>query len=164
MKIEIAIGLLGWILALIQFILNYFENKKKNDDELLEKTLSYFEKGMISRPIAISLIEAVWFKKKKYIDIIVPVLISQITFLLTDAENYHQEERNLIRLLYLLNKCLPYSSNHDYELHEISDQIISAAVTPGKLQLSKPTLRHWFAKFNNSNTDSFDAETLHINN
>jgi hypothetical protein len=149
----------GWLLALIQFLMTHLEGKKRSDEALLERTLSCFERGTQARSIAISLVEGVWVKRNKYLDVITPVLVSQVIFLLNDAEDYGQESRNLIRLLYLLDKCLPHAVDPMNERCELSDALISAAVRPGKLVFPKQMLRHWFSKFNNGSTDMFDAET-----
>lgn len=149
----------GWLLALIQFVLKHFEGKKKKDEELLEKTLGYFERGTQARAIGISLIESVWLKRKKYLEVIVPVLVSQLNFLLTEAEGNRQEERNLIRLLCLIEKCLPYASDTTNETIEVSEAILHAGASPGKLDIPKPSLRLWYKKFSNGDTETFDAET-----
>jgi hypothetical protein len=148
----------GWLLALIQFLFTHLEGIKRNDEALLEKSLSCFERGTQARSVGISLVEGIWVKRQKYLDVITPVLISQIIFLLEDAKDYGQERRNLIRLLYLIEKCLPHSTDPLYERLEISDALISAAQQPGELCCSKDMLRHWFSKLNNGSTDMFDAE------
>ena len=52
---KVVLAFAGWLLAISQFIFNYREIRRKNDSELLEKTLGYFDKGSLSRSIAISL-------------------------------------------------------------------------------------------------------------
>lgn len=158
MEYAVIIGLLGWLLALIQFIINFRENKRKNDDLLLEKTLGYFERGTIARSMGISLVDAIWFQRKKHLDVIVPVLISQAQYLFTEAEDYASERRNLIRLLFLIEKCLPYSVNPRNENIEIIEIILSAATSPGKIILPDGILRIWYSKFNNGDTELFDVE------
>lgn len=158
MDLKDFVALSGWALALIQFAFTYRESKKKNEAELLEKTLSYFERGIQARSIAISLVEGIWVKRRRNLDVFAPVVVSQIIFLLTSAESFTQEQRNLIRLLYLAEKCIPYSLEPNHESAEISEALIESALNPGKLSLPKTTLRHWFAKFNAGETESFDAE------
>ncbi|RYA23628.1 hypothetical protein CRU96_07050 [Malaciobacter halophilus] len=158
MEYAVIIGLLGWLLALIPFIINFRENKRKNDDMLLEKTLKYFERGTIARSMGISLVDAIWFQRKKHLDVIVPVLINQAQYLFTEADDYANERRNLIRLLFLIEKCLPYSVDSYNENIEITEIILSAATSPGKIILSDGTLKIWYSKFNNGNTELFDAE------
>ena len=153
-KILLAVG--GWIIALIQFILKYSETKDKNEAELLEKTLGYFERETQSRTIAISLTEGIWFKKKKNLDIILPVLISQITFLFTEATPSRQEERNLIRLLYLTQKCLPYAIDERNETIEIIETLLHAGCKQNGI-LPYSTIRIWYIKFG-GDSDFFDLE------
>ena len=62
---KLALAIAGWLLAFTQFFFTYRLTKKKNEDELLEKTLGYFERGTQARSIAISLIEGIWLKNKK---------------------------------------------------------------------------------------------------
>lgn len=159
MEIAVILGIAGWVLALLQFVLSFRENKRKNEDELLEKTLGYFERGTVSRSMGISLVDGIWFQKKKHLDVIVPVLISQAEFLLTDADDFANERSNLIRLLYLIEKCLPYSADPKKESIEISNIILGAALSPPKIKYEKTALRHWFSKFNNGDTEMFDVET-----
>ncbi len=153
-KILLAIG--GWIIAVIQFILKYTETKDKNEAELLEKTLAYFERGVQSRSIAISLTEGIWFKKKKNLDIILPVLISQITFLLTEATPSRQEERNLIRLLNLTQQCLPYAGDIGNETAEITETLLHAGCEQNGMLLYG-TIRRWYINFSDD-SELFDME------
>lgn len=156
-KLKLAIG--GWILAFAQFFFTYKQVKQKNESELLEKTLAYFERGTQARSIAISLVEGIWLKNRKNLDIILPVLISQSTFLLTEAEDYAQESRNLIRLLALIEKCLPYAANVLNETAEISEALLSGAQSEKGVNVSNQTLKLWYAKFNDGDKATFEAET-----
>jgi hypothetical protein len=158
-KILLAIG--GWVIAVVQFFLKYSETKDKNEAELLEKTLGYFERGTQSRSIAISLIEGIWFKKKKNLDIILPVLISQTTFLLTEAMPSRQEERNLIRLLYLIKKCLPYAIDIGNKTAEISEALLHAGHEQNGM-IQYLTIRRWYINFT-GDSELFDAECEEIN-
>ena len=99
---KIALAIAGWVLAITQFMITHRETKNKNENDLLEKTLNSFGKGAQSRSIAISLVEGVWIKQNKNLDIILPVLISQAQFLLSATDNPDAEERNLIRILFLI--------------------------------------------------------------
>lgn len=159
MDIKIILALSGWCIALIQFLATHLENRRKNEAELLEKTLSYFERGTQARSIAISLVEGIWLKNKKNLDVIVPVIISQIIFLMTEAGDCAQEKRNLLRLLHLAEKCIPYALDPFKESIELSEYLISSAYEPGQINLGKPSLRHWFSRFNNGSTEQFDIET-----
>lgn len=154
----IALAIAGWALAIAQFVFTYKETRSKNENDLLEKTLNYFGKGAQSRAIAVSLTEGVWFKQKKNLDIILPVLISQAHFLLTATDNPEPEERNLIRILFLIEKCLPYASDICSETAEISEALFCGAQTKGGVNLSNATLKHWFAKFNSGSTEMWEIE------
>ncbi|TXI30055.1 MAG: hypothetical protein E6Q60_02390 [Nitrosomonas oligotropha] len=156
----IALG--GWFFAILQFAFSHTENIRKNEADLLEKTLGYFVKGMLARSIAIGLVDGIWLQKKKFIDVILPVLISQANFLLTEAEDSDQEQRNLIRLLDLIYRCLPYARDRGTELAEISEALISGARSEKGVNLAKGTLRLWFEKLNNGGAEIFEAETEDI--
>lgn len=155
---KIALAIAGWVLAITQFIFSFRETKLKNENELLEKTLNYFGKGAQSRAIAISLTEGVWIKQEKNLDIILPVLISQAHFLLTATDNPEPEERNLIRIFYLIEKCLPYASDVGSEKAEISHALFAGAQTETGVCLANGTLKHWFGKFNSGCTEMWEAE------
>ncbi|WP_144211126.1 hypothetical protein [Shewanella donghaensis] len=155
---KIVLAVAGWALAIIQFIFSHIEIKNKNEADLLEKTLSYFGKGAQQRAIGISLIEGIWVKQKKNLDIILPVLITQAFFLLTTTENPDSEERNLIRILFLIEKCFPYATNKEAENAEISEALLSASQVVTGVNLSNSTLKLWFAKFNSGDTEMWDAE------
>ena len=155
-KLFLAIG--GWILAFAQFFFTHIQSIKKDESELLEKTLSYFERGTQARSIAISLVDGIWFENKKKLHIILPILISQAIYLLTEAEDYAQESRNLIRLLKLIHKCLPYANKGSYETPEILEALLAGAQTDKGINLAIPTLRLWYAKFNDGDSSGFEIE------
>ncbi len=157
-KLALAFG--GWVLAIGQFFFTYRETKRKNEVELLEKTLGYFERGTQARSIAISLVDGIWLKKKKYIGVILPVLISQVNFLLSEADEYAQESRNLIRLLTLVEKCLPMAIDVGSETAEISEAIINGALSEKGVTVSNQTLKLWHAKFHNGDPRGFEAEVI----
>ncbi len=154
-KLALAIG--GWLLAFAQFSFTYRLTRKRNEDELLEKTLGYFERGTQARSIAISLVEGIWLKSKKNLDIILPVLIGQANFLMTEAEDYGQESRNLIRLLMLIEKCMPYATDVGIETAEISQALLSGAQSKMGVNVSNITLKYWYARFN-GDMATFEAE------
>jgi len=149
----------GWVFALIQFSLTHSQSKQKNESELLEKTLAYFERGTQARSIAISLVEGIWLKNRKNLDIILPVLIAQATFLLVEADDYAQESRNLIRLLALIEKCLPFAADVGNETAEISEALLSGARSEKGVSISTASMKLWYAKFNNGDKATFEAET-----
>lgn len=146
----------GWVLAFLQFFFTFRAASEKNEAELLEKTLHYFNQGTQARSIGISLVEGIWWKRKKNLDIILPVLISQVLHLLTESKESPQDSRNLIRLLTLIERLLPYASPGSYELAEISEALLFGAQKESGLT-SNVTLRLWYGKFN-GDADMWDAE------
>lgn len=153
---KIVVAIAGWLLAISQFAFTFREAKEKNEAELLEKTLHYFNQGTQARTIGISLVEGIWWKRKKNLDIILPVLISQVLYLVTEAEDTPQDNRNLIRLLHLIEKLLPYESKGSFELAEISEALMWGAQVEDK-GVSSASLRAWFKRLN-GDTEMWDAE------
>lgn len=154
-KILLAFG--GWLLAIFQFILNFKEAKRKNEAELLEKTLGYFERGILARSIGISLVEGVWLERKKNIPVILPVLVSQATFLLSNADPHEPERRNTVRLLYLIEKCLPHSDNSEFERAEVLEALLRGSQLENCI-FSPITLKAWYKRFNDGDISIFEAE------
>jgi hypothetical protein len=169
MELSWAIGILGWALAMLQFAVTYRRNKQNDDYELLERTLGYFEKNAISRSIGISLVQDIWLKENKHINIITPVIVAQLIHIMfeTDSDSYGVEERNAIRMLYLLWSCfqtyddlgLQTYDDIGFEALEISEALISKVGHKGGVRMGKSQLRHWYKKFNSGLAISFDAET-----
>ncbi len=156
-KVFLALG--GWLLAISQFVFTFRETRHKNESELLEKTLGYFERGTQARSIAVSLVEGIWLKRNKNLDIVLPVLVSQAHFLLTDADDYAQERRNLVRILTLIEKIMPLITDNGFEKAEICEAIIDGVNSSKGVDLSKTSLRIWYKKFNNGCSDDFDQHT-----
>jgi hypothetical protein len=113
---------------------------------------------MIGRSIGISLVDSIWFKRKRHLNVILPVLVAQAGFLLSDAEDVGIERRNLVRILFLIEKCLPYDVE-SFEVGEILNSLLCAAISPSKIDLEKTSLRMWYKKFNKGSVEIFDAET-----
>lgn len=153
---KIVLALAGWFFAITQFFFTFREIKSKNESELLEKTLNYFNQGTQARNIGISLVEGIWFKKQKNLEIILPVLISQVLYLLTEAEDSAQENRNAIRLLFLIEEALPHAKNYGKELAEISNTLMLGAENK-KSGVTSVALRQWFKRFN-GDAEVWDAE------
>lgn len=147
MKITTLIALGGWLVALTQLVLNHINTTKWKNAELLEKTLGYFERGTQARSVGISLVRGIWLKQKKELDIITPVLVSQLVFLLKDAEDFGQEQRNVVRLIFLLKDCLPHIKD-SMEEFEAREAIRSVYKKPGKIHFEKETLKIWYKMFN----------------
>ena len=157
---KIILAFAGWFFAITQFVFTYRETRDKNESELLEKTLNYFNQGAQARTIGISLVEGVWLKKQKNLDIILPVLISQVLYLLTEAKDSAQESRNVIRLLHLIEKALPHANHYGNELAEISEALMWGAQveSDSDIGVTGVSLRSWFARFNNGHTEMWDVE------
>jgi hypothetical protein len=155
---KITLALAGWFFAITQFAFTYRETRNKNESELLEKTLNYFNQGAQARTIGISLVEGIWIKKQKNLDIILPVLVSQVLYLLTEVKDSAQESRNLFRLLSLIEIVLPHANSSTNELAEISEALMWGAQMEEGVGVSGVSLRSWFVKFNNGDTGMWDAE------
>jgi hypothetical protein len=145
--ILVFISVAGWVFAVVQFILTYGEGRLRSDENLLEQTLGYFERGTQARSIGISLVQSVWLTRKKNLDVIVPVLVSQLIFLLRDADEFGQESRNLIRILRLLEECLPHTKNAREESIEIMEALLEAGNGLGKISVTSGFLEIWYQKF-----------------
>jgi len=159
MEITIAsiIAFSGWILALIQFVLTHVENRKKNQSELLEKTLGYFERGTQARSIGISLVQSIWLKRKKKMRIVIPVLVSQVVFLFRSAEDFGQEKQNLIRILTLLYTCSDKGLMESCDKIEILEALTAANIRSKGISLGKESLKQWYANFNDGSTVTFES-------
>src|SRR5947208_3438368 len=95
LNVFLALG--GWIVAGIQFLVSIRETRRKQESELLERTLGYFGDGPIKRSIGISLVQSIWTRNDRQLPVILPVLITQLNHLLLEAQTESRvEERNLI--------------------------------------------------------------------
>jgi len=153
----IAVAAGGWLLALAQFIYAKRASHVEEEAKFLERTLGYFERGTQARSIALSLVEWTWLDRPRHLKVIVPVLVSQLVFLLRDAKDYGQEGRNLIRLLNLIHKAVPFAADPHYERCEILDALLVAGNQRGQVLVSKTTLRLWFERFG-GDLEQFDCE------
>lgn len=147
--IVVAIG--GWGMALIQYYLGYRERREQREEQLLAQTLGYFDGKTQRRSIGISLVEGLWAPKMKKMDILVPVLLNQTIYLLLSSNSVDSihEERNLIRLLILLKRCVPHTSNPSEYYPEIHEALLRKDPEEnGKgIPLARPTLRLWYKDF-----------------
>lgn len=158
---KVLVAVAGWGLAIVQFAFTHREVRNRNEADLLEKTLNYFGKGPQQRSIGISLTEGIWLKQKKNLDIILPVLVCQASFLLTATEKPEAEERNLIRILHLIHKCLPHAENGQIEVAEISEALMMGATFETGVNLTNTALKYWYVKYNSGGADSWEAEIEH---
>ena len=140
----------GWLVALFEYYLGDRERRAQRDDELLAQTLAYFDGGTQRRSIGLALVEGIWIRQKKQLDVIVPVLINQTIYLLLSSESKDavHEERNAIRLLHLLDRAIPLTSQPGEHRPEILDAILRKCCGEGKqgVDLTEPTLKSWFKR------------------
>jgi len=124
-NIAFLISIIPILISSIALMMSYYnmtDNKKNNDSDSLQKTLSFFEQGKNTKPIAIAYIKNIWIKKREHDDIIIPVLISELRILLkinvlsVNNFEYHND------ILFLLNLYIQISDNcemHRKEIHSI---------------------------------------------
>ena len=81
-------------------------------------------------------------------------------YLVTEAKESAQESRNVIRLLHLIEKTLPNANHYGHELAEISEALMWGAQVQleSGVGIRNMTLRHWYAKFINGDTEMWDVE------
>ena len=151
----------GWAFAVLQYYLGYRERCQQREEDLLAKTLEYFEGKTQRRSIGISMVEGIWAPKAKHMDILVPVMLNQTIYLLLSSSSTDavHEERNLVRLYQLLKRCIPQTSNPGEHYPEILDAILRKDPDEERrgIPLSRPTLRLWFKSFG-GDIEQYDAE------
>lgn len=122
LNIIIACGAgLGWVVAIIQLFLSYFERKQKHNDNILLKAIEHFTGGTQPRSVGISLIEGIIKKNNKYYDVIVPLLTNQFIYLLLQSDTkspIHEVDNikrifNLLKELILSNKTVYYRERNE---------------------------------------------------
>jgi hypothetical protein len=151
----------GWAVAIIQYYLAYRERRQQREEDLLAKTLSYFEGNTQRRSIGISMVEGIWARKGKHMDVLVPVMLNQAIYLLlsSDPTDGVHEERNLVRLYFLLKRCIPKTSDPGDYYPEILNALLRKDPEEKRngIPLSGPTLRLWFAGLG-GDVEQYDAE------
>jgi hypothetical protein len=145
LNIIVAAG--GWVVAVITVVLGYRERKSAREEDLLGKTLAYFDGGSQRRSIGISLLEGIWIRKKSCHAVVVPLIANQIVYLLlsTDSHDAHNE-RNLVRLVMLLRQVPDLQANFYDRWGDVCDAIGRKyeGHADGKgIPVSKPTLKLW---------------------
>jgi hypothetical protein len=130
--------------ALFSAIFNYFLEQQRKEDELLETTLSYFDGKIQRRSIGIALVEGIWETKKKKLDVIVPVLVNQIYYLLltSKSRNKAHEKNNLDRLIVLSRNCIPYTSDPAQYYSLIRDAIHMKYHNEKNIKISKEKIEN----------------------
>jgi hypothetical protein len=144
-----AIACGGWLIAVLLAYLGYLERKANQQSELLLKTVSYFDGGTQKRSIGIALIEGLLQKDAQHRQVLVPLLTNQFVYLLLhpDVKASPHEERNLIRLFFLLAATPNLRTEHFDSYGEIADAI--ARRLDGEASgiiISQPTLDLWTKK------------------
>ncbi len=133
----------GWILASLQATLSFFERKKKQNDDILLRTVEFFTGGSQKRSVGISLIEGLIKKKKSYHEIVAPLLANQFVYLLlsSDSKSAIHEQRNLVRIFFLLKSIIELNkSNHGHTRKEILNAITIRLDTDQRSKIEIPTL------------------------
>ena len=138
----------GWIVAILQATLGFFERKKEKNDEILLKTVEYFTGGSQKRSVGISLIEGLIKEKKSYHDIVAPLLANQFVYLLlsSDSDSAIHEERNLVRIYFLLESIIEFDkAKHWHTRNEVLDAISRRLEhrEKSKINISDVTLVLW---------------------
>jgi hypothetical protein len=149
----------GWFVALVQFFFSYRERRIQHAEDYLERTLKYLIGGPHQRAVGLSLIESVWLPKKKWLDVIVPVMVSQFIHIMLEADKgaLAQEERNLVRLMFLLRQCLPLSRDQHQEAAELMECILRKLDYEDGVPVTPQALRLWYEGFG-GDPAYFDAE------
>jgi hypothetical protein len=138
----------GWVVAILQAVFGFFERKKKQNDEILLKTVEYFIGGTQKRSVGISLIEGLIKQKKSYDEIVVPLLANQFVYLLlsSDTESAIHGERNLVRIYILFKSIIEsHKSKHWHSRNEVLDAIQRRLENEEKstINIASQTLNIW---------------------
>jgi hypothetical protein len=146
------------VIAIITLICGYWERKGIREDDRVEKTLGYFSGGSQRRSIGISLLEGIWLHKRKYHDILVPLVANQVVYLLlsTESRDAHNE-RNLVRLITVLKRIPDLKRKYRNCWADVCDAIgIRYAGVDGQkgIPITRASLSLWARSF------GFDLEAM----
>lgn len=157
--LNLVLALGGWIVASIQFFLNVRETRRKHESDLLERTLGYFSGGPLQRSIGISLVQSIWTKNSQQMRVIVPVLVAQVNYLLLQSEKENRvEERNLIRIVFLLRDHVDSASDSRNERIEIMEALNAKLYSPDSgVRTTSTQLKLWYESFG-GDSEYFAAE------
>ena len=141
----------GWVVAIITLVFGYLERKSAREEDLLTKTIAYFDGGGQRRSIGVSLLEGVWIDRASYHKVIVPLVANQIVYLLLSSESVDaHNERNLVRLIMLLRKVPHLQHSFSDRWTDVCDAIYQkvCAIDEGDksrkgIPISRATLRLW---------------------
>lgn len=138
----------GWIVVIIQTLMGFLERQKKHNDDILIKATEYFTGGTQKRSIGISLIEGMIKTNKRYYEVIIPLLANQFFYLLlqSDTKNPIHEERNLVRIYFLLKQMI---NSDKVKYHHDKCEVLDAigrrldGDVKSTLTVSSQTLKLW---------------------
>lgn len=135
----------GWLVAIITIAIGYHERRQAREEERLRRTLDYFVGGSQRRSIGISLIEGVWIKKRRFDDIIVPLVANQVVYLLLSTESHDaHNERNLVRLIMILRAVPSLAERYSERWGDVCDAIDRKYQGEGKgIPVAEGTLKSW---------------------
>jgi hypothetical protein len=135
----------GWVVAIITIAIGYLERRQAQEEERLGKTLDYFDGGSQRRSIGISLIEGVWIKKRRFDDVIVPLVANQVVYLLLSTESHDaHNERNLVRLVAILRAVPKLAERYFDRWGDVCDAMKRKSDGERKgIPVSQATLQIW---------------------
>lgn len=115
----------GWLVAVVLAFCGYLERRAAQRADLLLKTVAYFDGGTQKRSIGISLVEGLLRKDARHREVLIPLLNNQFVYLLLHPEvkDSVHEERNLVRLFFLLQRTPQLRARHYHSWCEIADAI-----------------------------------------
>lgn len=141
----------GWVVAIVTLAFGYFERKATREEDLLGKTLAYFDGGSQRRSIGISLLEGVWIHKPAIHPVIVPLIANQIVYLLHSTESHDAHNvRNLVRLVLLLQQIPNLQADYHDRWGDVCDAIHQKYEDNDNkkgIPVAKPTLKLWAKGF-----------------
>jgi hypothetical protein len=135
----------GWLVAIVTLVLGYRERKQAREEERLARTRDYFGGGSQRRSIGIALIEGLWLDKPISHDVIVPLVASQLVYLLLSTESLDaHNERNLVRL-FIIFKSIPNLNQRYWDRRcDVADAITRKLEGGEKgIPVSSVTLKLW---------------------
>ena len=139
----------GWLVAILTVAIGYIERRESREEESFGKTLAYFDGGSQRRSIGIAFIEGVWGKKKRYRDVIVPLVANQIVYLLLSSESHDaHNERNLVRLVEILRSVPRLREDYRDRWQDVCDAIYRKHDGESKgIPVTQQTLKCWADDF-----------------
>jgi hypothetical protein len=141
----------GWVVALVTLAIGYVERKATRQEDLLGKTLAYFDGGSQRRSIGISLLEGIWIRKPMIFPVIVPLIANQVVYLLHSTESHDaHNERNLVRLVMLLQRVPNLQGTYYDRWGDVRDALhrkLEDGDSKKGIPVSKPTLKLWAKGF-----------------